>query len=38
LIPVRQIGEQVLAAATAPLLPTIMRGFKNSIAQYCSRR
>jgi len=36
LIPVRQIGEHVFSEARDPLLPSIMQGFKNSIAQYCS--
>jgi branched-chain amino acid aminotransferase len=38
LIPVRQIGGQQLVPATAPLLPTILQGFRNRIAQYCSSR
>jgi branched-chain amino acid aminotransferase len=37
LIPVRQIGEHVFGATPDPLLPIIMQGFKNSIAQYCSK-
>ena len=37
LIPVRQIGEHVFGAAQNPQLPIIMQGFKNSIAQYCSK-
>ena len=37
LIPVREIGAQALAVSPTPLLPTIMRGFQQSIAQYCSR-
>ena len=37
LIPVRQIGEHVFSAVQSPLLPIIMQGFKNSIAQYCSK-
>jgi branched-chain amino acid aminotransferase len=36
LIPVRRIGEHVFCKAQNPLLPIIMQGFKNSIAQYCS--
>lgn len=38
LIPVRQIGTHRLAPAQSPLLPIIMRGFKDSIAQYCLTR
>jgi branched-chain amino acid aminotransferase len=38
LIPVRQIDGNRLAQSTQPLLPTIMQGFKDSIAQYCSNR
>ncbi len=38
LIPVREIGSQPLAVSATPLLPTIMRGFQQSIAQYCLRR
>ena len=38
LIPVRQIDGKRLAPSSQPLLPTIMQGFKNSIAQYCSNR
>ena len=37
LIPVRQIGEHVFGAVPDPLVPIIMQGFKNSIAQYCSK-
>jgi len=37
LIPVRQIGEHVFGAVADPILPIIMQGFKNSIAQYCSK-
>ena len=37
LIPVRQIGEHVFGAVQDPLLPIIMQGFKNSIAQFCSK-
>ena len=37
LIPVGQIGEHVFGAVQDPLLPIIMQGFKNSIAQYCSK-
>ena len=37
LIPVRQIGEHVYSAVPDPLVPIIMQGFKNSIAQYCSK-
>ena len=37
LIPVRQIGEHVFGAVQNPLVPIIMRGFKNCIAQYCSK-
>jgi branched-chain amino acid aminotransferase len=37
LIPVRQIGEHVFAAAQYPQVPIIMQGFKNSIAEYCSK-
>ena len=37
LIPVRQIGEHVFATVQNPQLPIIMQGFKNSIAQYCSK-
>jgi len=36
LIPVRRIGEHVFSKAQNPLLPVIIQGFKNSIAQYCS--
>lgn len=36
LIPVRQIAEQHLPVAQTPLVPVIMQGFKNSIAQYCA--
>ena len=36
LIPVRQIAEQHLCVAQTPLVPVIMQGFKNSIAQYCA--
>jgi branched-chain amino acid aminotransferase len=35
LIPVCRIGEHVFRPAQNPLLPIIMQGFKNSIAQYC---
>ncbi len=38
LIPVREIDGQPLAPAQRPLLPTIAQGFRDSIAQYCSRR
>jgi branched-chain amino acid aminotransferase len=38
LIPVREIDGQPLAPAPRPLLPTIAQGFRDSIAQYCSRR
>jgi branched-chain amino acid aminotransferase len=38
LIPVRQIDGKQLATSSQPLLPTIMQGFKDSIAQYCSNR
>jgi len=38
LIPVREIDGQPLAASPNPLLPTIMHGFRNSIAQHCSSR
>ena len=38
LIPVREIGHQRLAIAATPLLPTIMQGFQQSIAQYCATR
>jgi branched-chain amino acid aminotransferase len=37
LIPVRQIGEHVFGVVPDPLVPIIMQGFKNSIAQYCSK-
>ena len=37
LIPVRQIGEHVFDVVADPILPIIMQGFKNSIAQYCSK-
>jgi branched-chain amino acid aminotransferase len=38
LIPVRQIDGKRLAPSAQPLLPTIMQGFKDNIAQYCSNR
>ena len=38
LIPVRQIGEHRFAPAPEPLVPIIMQGFKDSIAQYCLNR
>jgi len=37
LIPVRQIGEHVFGAVQNPQVPIIMQGFKNFIAQYCSK-
>lgn len=36
LIPVRQIGDQLLPVVQTPRLPVIMQGFKNSIAEYCA--
>jgi branched-chain amino acid aminotransferase len=38
LIPVRQIGEHRFLPSSAPLVPVIMQGFKDSIAQYCANR
>jgi branched-chain amino acid aminotransferase len=38
LIPVRRIDGQLLPVAGTPLLPVIMRGFRDSIAQYCAKR
>jgi len=38
LIPVRSIDGQALRVAEAPLLPVIMQGFRQSIAEYCARR
>lgn len=38
LIPVRRIDGKRLAPSPQPLLPTIMQGFKDSIAQNCSNR
>ena len=37
LIPVRQIGEHVFGAVQNPQVAIIMQGFKNFIAQYCSK-
>ena len=36
LIAVRQIDDQVLPVAQTRLLPVIMQGFKNCIAEYCA--
>lgn len=36
LVPVREIGGQPLAVATAPLLPLIQQGFRDSIVRYCA--
>jgi len=38
LIPVRKIGDHQLPPADAPLLPVILQGFRDSIAQYCGKR
>jgi branched-chain amino acid aminotransferase len=38
LLPVRTIDGQLLPAAETPLLPAIMQGFRDSIAEYCTRR
>jgi len=38
LIPVRSIDGQALRVAEAPLLPLIIQGFRQSIAEYCARR
>jgi branched-chain amino acid aminotransferase len=38
LIPVRTIDGQLLPVTRTPLLPVIMQGFRDSIAEYCTRR
>ena len=38
LIPVRKIGDHQLPRAAVPLLPVILQGFRDSIAQYCGKR
>ena len=37
LIPVRQVGDQRLEIAAAPLLPVIMQGFRERIAKCCGK-
>ena len=36
LIPVGQIDDQLLPVTPTPLLPVIMQGFQNCIAEYCA--
>jgi len=38
LLAVRTIDGQLLPPAETPLLPVIMQGFRQSIAEYCARR
>ena len=38
LIPVREVGGHRLSMPSAPLMPAIMRGFRDSIASYCQNR